>query len=59
MHVPTWRLPQSGIFEFDFYCFDQQPTPDQVSDKDDIVLLLEWFENAYETLSIASKNFGK
>lgn len=50
MHVPSWRLPESGIFEFDFQCFDQQPTADQISDKDDILLLLEWFESANEQL---------
>ena len=39
-------LPETGIFEFDFYCFDQQPTGDEISDNDDIVLLLEWFDAA-------------
>lgn len=44
MHVPSWRLPETGIFEFDFQCFDQHPSADEVTSRDDILLLLEWFE---------------
>lgn len=59
MHVPSWRLPETGVFEFDFQCFDQNPTADQESDKDDIVLLLEWFEATNEQLTNACKALGK
>ena len=44
MHVQTWKLPERGIFEFDFQTFDMQPTAEQISDKDDIIVLLEWFQ---------------
>jgi len=59
MHVPSWKLPYEGIFEFDFQCFDQQPSAEEVSDKDDIQLLLQWFEMAVEQLEQAVKSLGK
>lgn len=48
MHVGSWRIPTTGLFEFDFQCFDMQPSPFQLSDSQDILLLLEWFEKTAE-----------
>lgn len=59
MHVPSWRLPETGVFEFDFQCFDQNPTAEEESDKEDIALLLEWFEATHEQLNNACKGLGK
>lgn len=59
MHPLCWRLPTQGVFEFDFQCFDMQPDPAQLSGKEDIMLLLEWFETTFEMLSTAAKQCGK
>lgn len=59
MHVGTWKLPDRGLFEFDFYCFDQQPTGELLSDKEDIMMLLEWFEMTYGQLTAATKSLSR
>ena len=37
MHPLLWKLPERGIFEFDFQCFDMQPSQEHLSDKNDIL----------------------
>ena len=42
-----WKLPPTGIFQFDFVTFAQQPSADELSPADDIQALFEWFEMTY------------
>ena len=58
MHVQTWSIPTAGIFDFDFQCFDQQPTAEENSSKEDIVALLEWFEMTYDQILNNAKAMG-
>jgi hypothetical protein len=50
MHPLSWRLPSKGIFEFDFITLDMQPDRAQLSSKEDIMRLLEWFQLTFEQL---------
>lgn len=55
MHPTIWRLPEQGIFEFDFVCLSNQPDYQELTDKDEILAVLEWFEMTYEHLKLAAK----
>ena len=48
--TPTWRLPDQGIFEFDYVYLLEKPTEEQQTPQDEVVDLLEWFETTYEHL---------
>jgi hypothetical protein len=48
--TPNWRLPDQGIFEFDFVYLLERPTIEQETPQEEIVSLLEWFEATYEHL---------
>ena len=47
---PTWKLPASGTFEFDFIQMADRPHEAQQSPADEIQSLYEWFEGTYEQL---------
>ena len=50
-----WKLPPTGILQFDFITFAQQPSEDQVSPEEDIQVLFEWFEMTNQQLTLAAK----
>jgi hypothetical protein len=56
--TPTWKLPSTGTFEFDFVQMAERPLEAQQSTPDEIQCLYEWFEATYEQLkaSIPAKH---
>jgi hypothetical protein len=46
----TWKLPNTGTFEFDFIYTADKPQEAHQSSPDEIQCLLEWFEATYEQL---------
>ena len=45
---PNWRLPEQGIFEFDFIYLVDRPEAINETHVDVIAILCEWFEGTYE-----------
>jgi len=51
----TWKLPDQGIFEFDFVWMGPKPHEAEQSPMEDIQVLLEWFDMTYQQLKSKAK----